>query len=220
MAKVKSMPETVRFYRRNLPHWLVAERTHFVTIRLHGTIPAQVVEELRAERESLLRIAATDERRQLDLQRRQFLRVEGILDACRNENAWLREPAVVKGVMGNLDWLRNRGWLLLAVVAMPNHMHMLMRNGEGRTADLLEDVGQFKNYTARVANRSMGRRGSFWAREDFDHWCRTPEKVESAVRYVRDNPVKAGMVRQWREWPWLVVDPAWESVTEHTPATS
>ena len=110
--------------------------------------------------------------------------------------------------MDNLDWLRERGWKVLAGVTLPNHVHLLMRNEAGRTGELIEDLGQFKNYTARLANRALGRSGSFWAREDFDHWCRTPEKVEAAVRYIRDNPVKAGLVRQWREWPWLAIEDA------------
>jgi len=38
------MVETIRFCRGNLPHWLVADRTYFVTMRLNGTLPRSVVE--------------------------------------------------------------------------------------------------------------------------------------------------------------------------------
>jgi REP element-mobilizing transposase RayT len=56
-----------------------------------------------------------------------------------------------------------------------------------------------------MANRILGRSGPFWAEEDFDHWIRTPDKFESTVRYIVNNPVKAGRVRHWSEWKWFLV---------------
>ena len=81
-----------------------------------------------------------------------------------------------------------------------------MRNEDGRTEEMLEDLARFKNYTAREANKVLGRRGAFWAREDFDHWIRSREKFEGTVRYIANNPVKAGMVSDWSEWKWTVVE--------------
>ena len=89
---------------------------------------------------------------------------------------------------------------------MSNHIHLLMRNEEGRTQDMLADLARFKNYTAREANKVLGRSGSFWAREDFDHWIRSLEKFEGTVRYIANNPVKAGLVNTWDQWKWVVVE--------------
>ena len=89
---------------------------------------------------------------------------------------------------------------------MPNHIHLLMRNEDGRTMDMLEDLAQFKNYTARAANKVLKREGSFWAREDFDHWIRSREKFEGTVRYIANNPVKAGLTAHWSQWKWFVAD--------------
>ena len=41
--------------RRILPHWYVPGAMHFLTFRLAGSLPAQVLEELRLEKERLLR---------------------------------------------------------------------------------------------------------------------------------------------------------------------
>ena len=60
-----------------------------------------------------------------------------------------------------------------------------------------------KGFSARKANKILGKRGPFWAPESFDHWCRTPEKEERVMRYIRNNPVKAGLVEKPELWPWV-----------------
>src|SRR5947209_3381949 len=41
--------------RRNLPHWYVPGAAHFVTFRLAGTLPRDVVERLQQRKEQLLK---------------------------------------------------------------------------------------------------------------------------------------------------------------------
>ncbi len=192
-------PHTLKYTRRNLPHWLVAEHSYFVTLRLKGTLPKRVIEEFRAQRDEV------DGAEALELARRQFASIERILDSV-SDVVWLANSEVASVVWESLDWLRERGWLVYAGVLMSNHVHLLVRNEAGRTADLLEDLARFKNYTAREANKILGRKGSFWAREDFDHWIRSREKFESTVRYIANNPVKAGLTESWEDWEWCVID--------------
>jgi REP element-mobilizing transposase RayT len=42
-----------------------------------------------------------------------------------------------------------------------------------------------------------------WVDENFDHWCRTPEKVAGVIRYIKNNPVKARLVTKSEDWPWM-----------------
>ncbi len=200
------MVETIRFIQGNLPHWLVVDRTYFVTMRLNGTLPRSVVSELVAERKVLIDAGCHDDKRWLDLHRAQFLKIEGVLDAVsKGDDFCLTEPEVAKVLLKSFGWLADdAGWQIHAATIMPTHVHMVMRNNAGRSGELINDIEKFKRFTGRDANRILKRSGRFWAREDFDHWCRTPEKVTSAVRYVRENPVKAGLVSQWQDWPWMV----------------
>ena len=196
------MVETLRFTRGNLPHWLVADHAYFVTIRLAGTIPRQVITALQAERDVLAKACANEEER-TEVARRQFLHVERCLHAVDNTRNWLARPGVPEIVLANLDWLeKQRGWNVYAVTVLANHVHLLLRNNEGRSAELLGDISQYKNYVARQANRLLGRTGDFWAREGFDHWCRDEAKVVGVARYICANPVKAGLVKVWTDWPW------------------
>jgi len=189
-------PQTLSFTRRNLPHWLVAESAYFVTIRLKNTLPAAMVQQLREEREK--------EGDSVEMSRKQFMMIESLLDSS-SENRLLDNPDVATLIIDSLAWLEKRGWIMYALTILSTHIHLLMRNRSGRSEELLNDIARFKNYTARVANKVLGRSGHFWAREDFDHWLRTPDRFDNTVRYIANNSVKAGRVNKWSEWPWTVI---------------
>lgn len=59
-----------------------------------------------------------------------------------------------------------------------------------------------KGDTAFKANRLLGRSGTFWEQESYDHVVRDEAEFERIVKYVLDNPVKAGLVQDWQAWPW------------------
>ena len=193
---------TLKFFRRNLPHWLVSDHAYFVTIRLKDTLPQSVVAEL--DRESARAKASGDALGAV--RRNHFLRIERVLDASDANNRWLDHPGVADALIKNLDWLKHRGWVIFAATALSTHMHLLLRSQTGRSSALLDDLRSYKNFTAHEANRILRRTGSFWAREGFDHWIRTAGKFESAVRYIAKNPVKAGRVANWSDWKWTVID--------------
>lgn len=88
---------------------------------------------------------------------------------------------------------------------MPDHVHLLLRNVAGKNHLLNEHLGILKGCTAREANRILRRNGNLWMDENFDHWCRTDEKVKTAAEYIRQNPVKAGLVSRPEDWPWTRV---------------
>jgi REP element-mobilizing transposase RayT len=163
--------------------------------------------EMARERDELQETDCRDATVWGEMQRRQFARIEAILDKGQIERSWLIEPGVPDVVLDGLKWLEEeRGWNTYAAVVMPNHLHWVTRNSEGRNGELLGDLESFKRFTGRRANKSFDRHGEFWARDDFDHWCRSSEKTTGAVEYVKKNPVKAGLCERWEDWPWTVVN--------------
>lgn len=197
---------TISFRRRNLPHWYVADRPYFVTFRLKGTLPMSIVREYESRMTELLKIGARRTEIEVE-QRRYFLKVEAILDDARAPVQVLRQPEIARLVMQGFDWLeRERGWQVYAAVVMPNHVHCCLRSRNGRSAEMGTDIGSLKKYTGRRANETLGLKGHFWQSENFDHWCRSSAKVDASVAYIRDNPLKAGLVARPEEWPWVRVD--------------
>lgn len=59
-----------------------------------------------------------------------------------------------------------------------------------------------KRYSAREANLLLGRTGAFWQEESYDRYSRNHEEWRRTIRYVLNNPVKAGLVEEWQAWPW------------------
>jgi putative transposase len=51
----------------------------------------------------------------------------------------------------------------------------------------------WKGFTARRINALLGRIGNFWQRDYFDRLVRDEKHFASCIRYIRRNPVKAGL---------------------------
>jgi REP-associated tyrosine transposase len=94
---------------------------------------------------------------------------------------------------------------LSATVVMPTHVHMIFKlqwHPNGGPVTLQEILGPIKGYTAHAINKQLGRKGSVWQDESFDHVVRC-NSVEQKVDYVRFNPVRAGLVGVPSDYPWL-----------------
>ena len=80
---------------------------------------------------------------------------------------------------------------------MPDHVHAIVRCAHG--TDLLAWVRRVKGKVAARA-RALGV-SRLWQRSFHDSIIRREEDLVSAVRYVLHNPVRAGLVEHWSEWP-------------------
>lgn len=80
---------------------------------------------------------------------------------------------------------------------MPDHFHLLCSPSE--TCNLISFIGGFKSLSRNQAN-TAGANGPIWQRSYFDHMLRREEDLETVVRYVLANPVRAKLVEDWREY--------------------
>ena len=81
---------------------------------------------------------------------------------------------------------------------MPNHVHVVVRPRAGH--DLPSIVHSWKRHVANEANRVLGREGSFWQTEYYDHLIRDNDDLSGQIEYVWNNPEKAGLeTRAWRK---------------------
>src|SRR5436190_12559584 len=53
--------------------------------------------------------------------------------------------------------------------------------------------------TSKEANRLLGWEGEFWQEDYFDHTIRSSKEFDRTIRYVLENPAKAGLV----DWRWV-----------------
>jgi len=182
--------------------------TQFVTFRLADTFPIA----LRSEWEHLWKIEDNEKRR---------IELEAYLDQGKGD-CWLKRSEIAELVESNiLDHSglpetenppddngdcddRKAGSLkfryqLRAWCIMPNHVHVLFKVGG---VSMSEIVGSWKKHTSRLANRVLGKSGAFWAEDYFDVYMRDAEHERKAVRYIENNPAKAKLVLDPKDWPW------------------
>ncbi len=80
----------------------------------------------------------------------------------------------------------HRGWHLLALAVMANHIHVVV--GVPGDPDPEKLLGDFKAWATRRLNAGWGRRERWWTQSGSRRIKRTPEEVRGAVEYVRDQP--------------------------------
>ena len=115
--------------RRNLPHWYKPGAIHFVTYRLHGTLPQTVLDDLHAKKESMLAKKPDNvpvNRHRETVHKKLFAEYDRYLDRSR-ERLWLQDRRIAAIIRGNLYHHHGTKYYLLAYCVMPNHVHVLLQ---------------------------------------------------------------------------------------------
>jgi putative transposase len=92
----------------------------------------------------------------------------------------------------------DRGAFIGAYVLMPDHIHLFVALDPEMT--LAAWVKSLKNSLSKTL-RSLNIPAPHWQKGFFDHVLRSEESYAQKWEYVRDNPVRAGLVGAWSEWP-------------------
>ena len=89
-----------------------------------------------------------------------------------------------------------------AYCLMPDHAHFLWM-GLGHGSDQLQAARLFRKHW----NEELDTRGVRLQPQAYDHVLleseRKPTAFEDTVLYVFHNPVRAGLVAEWSDWPYL-----------------
>jgi len=203
------------YYRRHLPHWQPHGAVFFVTFRLKNSIPYPVIETLRLERERE-RLAVQKEtepkratQNYLDEQR-SFWRWDEYLDKGEYGPRWLSQPEIADIVKEAFHFRDGTVFDLYAFCIMSNHVHAVFESGGSDCQSdlpLYKILQSLKRHTARQANIILGRQGAFWQGESYDHVIRDNTEFLRIIHYVVENPVQAGLVSKWEDWPWTYLKP-------------
>jgi len=171
--------------RGYLPHFDQPGLVQTITFRLNDALPGTVLqkidEELRDKPDSLKR-----------------QRLEAYLDAGYG-SCVLRTPPIATLVENAFCYFDGVRYHLLAWVVMPNHVHVLIEVIQGYP--LGDVIHSWKSFTAKQANKILGKTGAFWQRDYFDRFIRDEAHFANVVYYIHHNPVKAGLVRRAEDWP-------------------
>lgn len=182
------------YSRSYIPHFDAARVAQGITFRLADSVPRRLVAAWRDEI-LLNQRWSTDRARYQQLQRRLARYEDAGLGECH-----LRRPEIASLVRDALRRFDGERYRLLAWCIMPNHVHILIK--QMASFPLAEIVKSWKVFTAREANAILGRTGRFWMRDYHDRRIRDEAHMNRAIRYIENNPVKAGLCERPEDWAW------------------
>ncbi len=177
-----SLPHAVPKWRGNLPHIAKEGCTYFVTFCLadaakgrKGVPPIDEVDDCA--------IQFADQHDPIS----------------KRGSCLLREPEIAARVEETLLHFQGDRYVLSAWCVMPNHVHVVVTPlGDHNLSSILHS---WKSFSAHEINKRLGRQGSLWEEEAFDHIVRDERSMERFVRYIENNPVAAGLCNRPESWP-------------------
>ncbi len=198
-------------YDRNLPHWQPHKSVLFMTVRLKGSLPKEVVLALKQDRE-LRREELKEQglsKKELDEQLRKsydfyFGKFDDLLDTCTTGPHWLKDDKVAQIWVNALNHFDNDRYKVACSTVMSNHVHFIFHKLNEPLGKIMHSL---KSYTAKAANKVLDRTGAFWQIESFDRVIRDRAEFEYRVNYTLNNPVKAGIVSHWSEYKYNYICP-------------
>jgi putative transposase len=84
-------------------------------------------------------------------------------------------------------------------VIMPDHIHLFVRIGHDSR---LNDFIRLLKQTLTKELKSIGVKGDIWQPGFFDHLLRHSDSYHEKWNYVRENPMRAGLVEKSEDWSW------------------
>jgi putative transposase len=79
----------------------------------------------------------------------------------------------------------------------------LIDESRRKIISLIEIMKAIKGASSHAVNRRVRSRRTVWQEESFDRVVRSSESLDAKVSYILENPVRRGLVSDWREYKWI-----------------
>lgn len=186
-------PEIKDWHRRfhSVPH-RENKALQSITFRLYDSLPKEVIEEIKQK----LDINEDDDSCDSIQYQRLRQKIAEYEDAGYGQ-CFLRDERIAAIMQDTLKHFDGERYQLICWCIMPNHVHVLIEVNEGWSLSRI--MHGWRSYTAKEANRILGRTGKFWMEEYYDRYIRDDNHLQKTINYILNNPANAGL----DEWPWV-----------------
>ena len=170
------------YWGRTLPHYDGAQIYQCITYRLADSIPQQLLRETLSSRNKAV----------------SRIKIEEILDRGLG-SCILQSPEVAQIVLDNWFHFHNERYQIISYVIMPNHCHILIH--VFKDFDLAKIVQSWKTFTAKEIHKLYPEEDKhIWQFDYWDRFIRNEKHYLDCIHYIHQNPVKAGLCRDAKEW--------------------
>lgn len=80
---------------------------------------------------------------------------------------------------------------------MPDHLHLLL-SGNNPDSNIKKCLDMFKQKTGFWLSKN--NESVKWQKDYYDHFIMSEENLDIHINYILNNPVRAGIVRYWKEY--------------------
>ncbi len=214
MGERQEFSNTENWHNRGyLPHYEAANKYQMITYRLADSLPQEVLDRLEKSLAGSADCQSAFTNNDYEAKKRKM--IEFYLDQGMG-SCVLKNEDCAKAVVDNWHYFDKKRYDLIAYVVMPNHVHLLIKTYEGYS--LGELVKTWKSYSTRMIKKFLkskedadyqsalpGKENKIWQREYWDRFIRDEIHFQKSIAYILENPVKAGLVKNWQEWNWCFV---------------
>ena len=202
-------------YRRHLPHFQQPGQSYFVTWCIYNAVPAKALInyalQLKDISHQIDNVDKSDKERinQLKIEysgiRKKYMKAfddllhqqsEVIVDLSKEENTRI--------ILDTLSFWEGKRIENYAICVMNNHVHWVLRVFEkdenGKPVYLQDILQSVKRFSANKINDLENRTGTLWQDESYDITIRNDLHRHNAIEYTINNPVVAGLVKNWWDW--------------------
>ncbi len=209
--------EKKQSYILNLPHFQQPGQTYFLTWDLQSAVPPKAFARYASELEMLksqINFLEQQKSNSSEIEKinqdynsvkRQYIKAyDDMLDSDRNPKIDLSKTENLEILIGALQFWEGQKLQNIAFTIMPNHVHwvvkLLDKDNNGNPVYLQDILQSVKRHSSNKINKVENRSGKLWQKESFDTTIRNVKHLYNAIKYTLNNPVKAGLVSNWREW--------------------
>jgi len=108
----------------------------------------------------------------------------------------LANPQIAKTIHESAAFYQRQNyWWVQLLLLMPDHFHALI-SFKQKQRGMSECIRSWKSYLKRIE-------GIEWQRGYFDHRLRNADAIREKGLYIKNNPVRAGLVNSPHEWQYV-----------------
>lgn len=145
-------------------------------------------------------------KKEYNLLRKKYIKAyNNLLDSQQNPLVDLSNPENTEIIINALKYWEDKKLKNHAFCIMPNHVHWVFelfeKDVEGNPVFMQDIMYSVKRFSSTQINKLVNRKGTLWQKESFDTTIRDEKHLYYAIQYTLNNPVKAGLVSDWINWP-------------------
>ena len=210
---MKNNQKDMDFYRRHLPHIQPIGGLFFVTFCLYGSIPYPKLQQIQKQYEAQTNLKFDDKteekQNKINARKKYIKNIDELLTEKKSGPHYMKDGKIAGIVTETLRYWDNKQLEMYCYCIMSNHVHMVVRlydETESENPKYLHQImHSIKSYSANEANKNLNRQEQFWMNESFDYLVRNREELGRIIEYILDNPVKARLCKNRKDWKWTYI---------------